>query len=133
MAKPKERKKPTGKEIAVVVISIIMVISILLPSFAQIFAAPRTSQSFPTSFDDAASRYQPQVDEAKAALQVNSQDAAQELKLADAYFNWASYASIYAGNEDEQAEADAAAENAPTEAVVFSTEDAAVAEEPSEE
>ena len=46
MAKPKERKKPTGKEIAVVVISIIMVISILLPSFAQIFAAPRTSQSF---------------------------------------------------------------------------------------
>ncbi len=104
MAKPKERKKPTGKEIAVVVISIIMVISILLPSFAQIFAAPRTSQSFPTSFDDAASRYQPQVDEAKAALQVDSQDAAQELKLADAYFNWASYVSIYAGNEDEQAE-----------------------------
>ena len=41
--------------------------------------------------------------------------------------------SIRAVLEDEQAEADAAAENAPAEAVVFSTEDAAVAEEPSEE
>ena len=41
--------------------------------------------------------------------------------------------SIRAVLEDEQAEADAAAENAPAEAVVFSTEDAAVAEEPTEE
>ena len=41
--------------------------------------------------------------------------------------------SIRAVLEDEQAEADAAAENAPAEAVVFSTEDAAVAEEPTAE
>lgn len=103
--KKKGRRTPTGKEVAVVVVSVIMVISILLPSFSQIFATQSTSSQYPTSFDDAATRYQPQVDQAKQAVDANPDDKAAELKLAQASYEWGMYAQAYAGNDDEVDEA----------------------------
>lgn len=101
----KGRKKPTGKEVAVIVVSVIMVVSILLPSFSQIFASQPAGQSQPTSFDGAAAKYEPEVDSAKAAVEQNSGDKGARLRLAQAYYQWGIYATSYAGNDDEQVEA----------------------------
>lgn len=101
----KGRKKPTGKEVAVVVVSVIMVVSILLPSFSQIFASQPTTSSAPTSFDGAASKYRPEVDSAKEAVDRDGGDKAAQLKLAQACYQWGIYAESYAGNDDEQSEA----------------------------
>ena len=114
----KGRKKPTGKEVAVVVVSVIMVVSILLPSFSQIFASQPTTSSAPTSFDGAASKYRPEVDSAKEAVDRDGGDKAAQLKLAQAYYQWGIYAESYAGNDDEQSEAKELLDQADRKSVV---------------
>lgn len=108
----KQRRKRTGKEIAVIVVSVIMVVSILLPSFSQIFSTGSSSSSYPTSFDDATDIYSPEVEEYKEALDKNANDQAAMLNLANAYYQWGIYATSYADGDDQTTEATELLKNA---------------------
>lgn len=106
------KKKRTGKEIAIIVVSVIMVVSILLPSFSQIFTssnkqsttvnADGTVEKNPTNWDETQEVYQKKVDTAQDKLNKNKDDQKAMLELADDYYNWASKANSYASNDDDK-------------------------------
>lgn len=108
--KKEEKRKRTGKEIAIIVVSVIMVVSILLPSFSQIFTSGSSSstqkdangEKEPTSYDEATDYYQPKVDEQKAALDKNDNDQKAMLELANDYYNWASKANSYTSDDEDK-------------------------------
>lgn len=108
----KQRRKRTGKEIAVIVVSVIMVVSILLPSFSQIFATGGSGSTAPASYEEAASTYGPQVEERRADLEKHPDDQAAMLRLANAYYEWGIYATSYASGDDETAKASELLKNA---------------------
>ncbi len=97
------KKKRSAKEIAVIVISIIVALGLMLPSLAQIFAQPQT-ESIPTTVEGFQDRYQPLVDELQGQLDADPTNQDAELELANTYFQWGSYAQMFAGTEDFQAE-----------------------------
>ena len=98
------KKKRSAKEIAVIVISVIVALGLMLPSLAQIFAQPQSSESIPTTIEGFQERYQPLVDELQGQLDADPTNQDAELELANTYFQWGSYAQMFAGSEDFQAE-----------------------------
>lgn len=93
------KRKRDAKEIAVIIISVIVACSLMLPSLAQIFAQPQT-QTIPTTAEDYVERYQPLVDQYQADLNADPEDAEAELNLANTYFEWGSYARMFAGDDE---------------------------------
>ena len=98
------KKKRSAKEIAVIIISVIVALGLMLPSLAQIFAQPSTSESIPTTVEGFQERYQPLVDELQGELAADPTNQDAQLELANTYFQWGSYAQMFAGTEDFQAE-----------------------------
>ncbi len=98
------KKKRSGKEIAVIVISVIVALGLMLPSLAQIFAQPSSSESIPTTVEGFQERYQPLVDELEGELSADPTNADAELELANTYYQWGSYAQMFGATEEFQAE-----------------------------
>ncbi len=97
------KRKRDAKEIAVIVISVIVALGLMLPSLAQIFAQPQT-QSIPTTIEGYQERYQPLVDQLQGELEADPTNADAELQLANTYFEWGSYARMFAGDDEFRAE-----------------------------
>jgi tetratricopeptide (TPR) repeat protein len=108
-AEVKPRKKRTWKEIAVIVVSVIMVVTMLLPSFSYIFAGNSSSSSsssdYPTTFDEAQSKYEPLVEEYQKQVDENGDDTDALYNLATAQYTWALYANSYASDDSQEGEA----------------------------
>ena len=109
------KRKRTGKEIAVIAISIIMVVSILLPSFTMLFGGDKAET--PSSFSQTTEIYQPKIDELQRKIADNPSSATDQLALADTTYRYGQYAMQYASTDDEETQAksimqDAAAEYA---------------------
>ena len=115
--KPKKTVKPGSRRpvvlVAVILCSIIMVGSILLPSLSaivsgvnnskqQAHAAAETAAAQSTVLDNINSRYSGTVETLESKLSENPQDAATLINLANNYYQWASYAMRYASSDDEQ-------------------------------
>ncbi len=99
------KRKRTGKEIAVIVMAIIVVISILLPSFAS-FVSGNKSQTV-TSFSSAQEIYKPKVDELQEKFDQDPTNAEAALSLANEEYRYGTNAIEYASTDDEKSEADA--------------------------
>lgn len=106
----KDKKKRGPKEIAVIIISVIVALSLMLPSLALIFGQGTSSttqgESIPTSFEGLEERYQPVVDQYQADLDADPDDANAEYRLGTAYFEWASYARFFAGTDEQKEQVD---------------------------
>lgn len=108
--------------VAVILCSIIMVGSILLPSLSAIVSgmqntakedsattsaatteAATTESQSNAQLEQVDSKYQASVDKLEAKLQDNSGDAATLINLANDYFEWAKSAKSYASTDDENA------------------------------
>lgn len=133
--KPKKTVKPGSRRpvvlVAVILCSIIMVGSILLPSLSAIVSgvnnskqqahaaaetaaaeaetadaatteAADTATAQSTVLDNINSRYSGTVETLESKLSENPQDAATLINLANNYYQWASYAMRYASSDDEQ-------------------------------
>jgi cytochrome c-type biogenesis protein CcmH/NrfG len=99
----KKRTKRTAKEIAVIVVSIIVVITMLLPSFTYMFAQDNTS-SFPTSFENAQEMYEPVVETYQKKVDKNADNTEAWYNLGMAYYVWAQYANMWASGDEQEAE-----------------------------
>lgn len=99
------KRKRTGKEIAVIVMAVIVVVSILLPSFAT-FVSGNKSQTA-TSFSSAQEIYKPKVDELQTKFDQDPTNAEAALNLANEEYLYGSNAINYASTDDEKSEADA--------------------------
>lgn len=97
------KRKRTGKEIAVIAISIIMVVSILLPSFTMLFGGDKTKT--PSSFSQTNEIYQPKIDELQRKIADNPSSATDQLALADTTYRYGQYAMQYASTDDEETQA----------------------------
>lgn len=105
LAKAKQgKRKRDAKEIAVIVISVIVAVSLMLPSLAQIFAQPQQTETLPTTVEGYQEKYQPIVDGYEEQLEADPNNAQAELGLANTYYEWGSYARMFAGDEEFQAE-----------------------------
>lgn len=97
------KRKRTGKEIAVIVIAIIMVVSILLPSFA-VFLGNKQNAT-PTSFSSTVDIYTPQIETLQKKLEENPTSATDALALANEQYNYGRYAMVYAQTDEEKTQA----------------------------
>lgn len=99
------KRKRTGKEIAVIIMAIIVVISILLPSFAS-FVSGNTAET-PTSFSSTQEIFKPKVDELQAKFNEDPSNAEVALDLANEEYLYGTNAINFASTDDEKSQADA--------------------------
>lgn len=93
------KRKRTGKEIAVIAISIAMIVSILLPSFTVLFG--KNQSEAPNSFTQTQEMYQPKIDELQKKVASNPSSADDRLDLADTTYRYGQYAMQLAATDEE--------------------------------